>query len=260
MNIVVLLKAVPVVGTERLGGDLLTDRSVQLEANGNDEYLLEKALKLTETHGGEVTPADRRTGRRDRARCARRWPWAPRGPFTLSTTRSAVRTCARRVDILAAALGKMEFDLVFAGADTSDGQGGVRWSGARRAPRPAVPVLRVGDRAAARRWGAHPAHQRRRLRRPRGADAGRGDGHAAPRGAALPVAARDHAGALEADRHLDAGRPRPRRRQRSARVPPRRGRSVADKPAERAGATFVREPADVAVAQIVDFLASRRLI
>ena len=32
MNIVVLLKAVPVVGTERLGSDLLTDRSVQLEA------------------------------------------------------------------------------------------------------------------------------------------------------------------------------------------------------------------------------------
>ena len=55
MNIVVLLKAVPVVGTERLGSDLLTDRSVQLEANGNDEYLLEKALKLADAHGAEVT-------------------------------------------------------------------------------------------------------------------------------------------------------------------------------------------------------------
>ena len=32
------------------------------------------------------------------------------------------------------------------------------------------------------------------------------------------------------------------------------------KPAERAGATFVREPADAAVAQVVDFLAARRLI
>ena len=37
MNIVVLLKAVPVVGTERLDRSMLTDRSVQLEANGNDE-------------------------------------------------------------------------------------------------------------------------------------------------------------------------------------------------------------------------------
>jgi electron transfer flavoprotein beta subunit len=54
MNIVVLLKAVPVVGTERLDSNLLTDRSVQLEANGNDEYMLEKALKLTEAHGGDV--------------------------------------------------------------------------------------------------------------------------------------------------------------------------------------------------------------
>ena len=54
MNIVVLLKAVPVVGTERLDSGLLTDRSVQLEANGNDEYMLEKALKLSEAHGGEV--------------------------------------------------------------------------------------------------------------------------------------------------------------------------------------------------------------
>jgi electron transfer flavoprotein beta subunit len=55
VNIVVLLKAVPVVGTERLGPDLWTDRSGASEANGNDEYLLEKALKLTEEHGGEVT-------------------------------------------------------------------------------------------------------------------------------------------------------------------------------------------------------------
>ncbi len=35
---------------------------------------------------------------------------------------------------------------------------------------------------------------------------------------------------------------------------------ASDKPPERGGATFVREPADVAVAQIVDFLASRRLV
>jgi electron transfer flavoprotein beta subunit len=34
----------------------------------------------------------------------------------------------------------------------------------------------------------------------------------------------------------------------------------ASKPPERAGATFVRESADVAVAQVVDFLAQRRLI
>jgi electron transfer flavoprotein beta subunit len=34
----------------------------------------------------------------------------------------------------------------------------------------------------------------------------------------------------------------------------------ADRPPERAGAMFVREAPDMAVAQLVDFLASRRLI
>jgi hypothetical protein len=43
MHIVVLMKAVPLVGTERLDDALRTQRT-QLEANGNDEYLLEKAL------------------------------------------------------------------------------------------------------------------------------------------------------------------------------------------------------------------------
>ena len=54
MHIVVLVKAVPVVGTERLDAAWRTQRT-QLEANGADEYTLERALALTEAHGGEVT-------------------------------------------------------------------------------------------------------------------------------------------------------------------------------------------------------------
>ncbi|MGI8533355.1 MAG: electron transfer flavoprotein subunit beta, partial [Candidatus Limnocylindrales bacterium] len=54
MHIVVLLKAVPVVGMERLDPSGYVQRA-QLEANGNDEYVLEKALKLTEANGGEVS-------------------------------------------------------------------------------------------------------------------------------------------------------------------------------------------------------------
>ena len=53
MRIVVLVKPVPVVGTERLDADLRTDRAT-LELNGNDEYMLERALRLTEADGGEV--------------------------------------------------------------------------------------------------------------------------------------------------------------------------------------------------------------
>lgn len=124
MEIVVLVKAVPVVGAERLTGDLLSDRSVPLEANGNDEYVLETALKLTEATSGEVTvlsmgPA----GATDAIRKA----------LAMGATR-AVHVVDERirgsdiratVEVLAAALRTLEYDLVFAGADTSDGHGGV---------------------------------------------------------------------------------------------------------------------------------------
>ncbi len=124
MRIVVLLKAVPVVGTERLADGFRTDRSIQLEANGNDEYVLETALKLTESTDGEVTlltvgPA----GAVD----------ALRKGLAMGATRAVhvqddaiAGSCMRAtVEILVAALGKVEYDLVFAGADSSDGQGGV---------------------------------------------------------------------------------------------------------------------------------------
>src|SRR3972149_1650033 len=55
MKLVVLLEAVPVVGPERLDESRRVDRSASLEPNGNDEYCLEKALQLTEAHGGGVT-------------------------------------------------------------------------------------------------------------------------------------------------------------------------------------------------------------
>ncbi|MDQ4088201.1 MAG: TolC family protein, partial [Pseudomonadota bacterium] len=55
VDIVVLLKAVPAVGNERLDDRFKTQRTGALESNGNDEYVLEAALKLIEAHGGEVT-------------------------------------------------------------------------------------------------------------------------------------------------------------------------------------------------------------
>ncbi len=138
MNIVVLLKAVPVVGTERLGTDLLTDRSVPLEANGNDEYLLEKALKLAEEHGGEVSvltagPA----GSTEPLRKA----LAMGAASAVHIADDAIRGSDARatIDILVAALRKLSFDLLFVGADTSDGQGGI--VGAALAVRLGLPYL-----------------------------------------------------------------------------------------------------------------------
>jgi electron transfer flavoprotein beta subunit len=54
MNLLVLVKAVPLVGDERLDDRWQTVRT-NLEANGADEYCLEKALQLTEAHGGEFS-------------------------------------------------------------------------------------------------------------------------------------------------------------------------------------------------------------
>ena len=124
MNIVVLVKAVPVVGTERLDSNMWTDRSVPLEANGNDEYNLEKALKLTEAHGGEVTvlsvgPA----GATDAIRKA----LAMGAAKAVHVADDAVKGSDLRATlaVLEAAVRKLDYDLLLVGADTSDGQGGV---------------------------------------------------------------------------------------------------------------------------------------
>ena len=257
MNIVVLLKAVPVVGTERLGSDLLTDRSVQLEANGNDEYLLEKALKLADAHGAEVTvltvgPAGsteplRKALAMGAARAVHVADDAIRGSDTRAT-----------VEILTAALRKLTFDLAFVGADTSDGQGGV--VGAAVAVKLGLPYLSYASEI-------EPTDTGVRIHRltTTGYDVLEAPTPAVVMGTQL----------------LGAPRYPSLRGIMQARTKPVDGWTLADlgidavsvgagssttktldseKPAERAGATFVREAPDMAVAQLVDFLASRRLI
>ena len=257
MNIVVLLKPVPVVGTERLGSDLLTDRAVQLEANGNDEYLLEKALKLTETHGGEVTvlavgpPNSTDAMRKALAMGAAR---------AVHVADDAVRGSDARatVEILSAALRKLDYDLVFFGADSSDGQGGV--IAAAVAVRLGLPYLSYAGEI-------EPADGRVRVHRlsPSGYDVLEAPTPAVVMGTQLLGAPRYPAlrGIMQArskpldtwslaDLGVDTG---------AVGAAAATTRMLeANKPPERAGATFVRESADVAVAQIVDFLAQRRLI
>jgi electron transfer flavoprotein beta subunit len=128
VRIVVLTKPVPdpVSGGERLGPDGRLDRANSpAVVNGNDEYVLEKALKLIEAAGeGEVilltmAPSNApETMRRALAMGATKGVLvtdpAIEGSDSLATTR-----------ILAAALKTLEFDLVFAGVDTSDGVAGV---------------------------------------------------------------------------------------------------------------------------------------
>jgi electron transfer flavoprotein beta subunit len=112
-------------GGERLGPDKRLDRqAVPAVINANDEYALEAALKLTEAHGGEVTlvsmapPAGAETLRKGLAMGAQRGVLVSDPVLAGSCTLSTVR-------VLAAALRDVEFDLLLAGADTSDGGGGV---------------------------------------------------------------------------------------------------------------------------------------
>jgi electron transfer flavoprotein beta subunit len=127
VRIVVLVKPVPdpATGGERLGADGRLERAaVPAVVNGNDEYALEAALKLVETHGGEVTivsmapPNAPETMRKALAMGATSGVHVTdpglAGSDTVSTTR-----------VLAAALDGLEFDLVLAGVDTSDGTAGV---------------------------------------------------------------------------------------------------------------------------------------
>jgi electron transfer flavoprotein beta subunit len=128
VRIVVLVKPVPDTASsgERLRpDDMRLDRAaVPAVVNANDEYALEAALKLTETHGGEVVllsmapPSAPETMRKALAMGAASGvlvtDTALEGSDTLTTTR-----------VLAAGLRGLEYDLVLAGADTSDGGAGV---------------------------------------------------------------------------------------------------------------------------------------
>ncbi|CAN5762907.1 electron transfer flavoprotein subunit beta/FixA family protein [soil metagenome] len=257
MNIVVLLKAVPVVGTERLGEGNLTDRSAQLEANGNDEYMLEKALKLTEAHGGEVTlltmgPAS--------GTDALRKALAMGAARAVHVADDALRGSDMRatLDVLVAALQKLEFDLVFAGADTSDGQGGL--IGAALGVRLGLPYLSYAQEIEPTDGGVR-IHRISTsgydvLEAPTPAVVMGTQLLGEPRYPSLRGIMQARSKPIEtwslADLGIEAG---------SVGAGAATNKVVgSEKPPERGGATFVRESADVAVAQIVDFLNQRRLI
>jgi electron transfer flavoprotein beta subunit len=127
VRIVVLVKPVPdtASGGERLGPDWRLDRAATpAVVNANDEYALEAALKLTEAHGGEVHlvsmagPTAPETMRKGLAMGAASGTLVSDDVLGGSDTVSTVR-------VLAAAVRDLEYDLLLAGADTSDGGAGV---------------------------------------------------------------------------------------------------------------------------------------
>jgi electron transfer flavoprotein beta subunit len=127
VRIVILMKPVPDPASagERLGADGRLDRAaIPAVVNGNDEYALEAGLKLVEAHGGDVIllsmapAAAPETMRKALAMGA--------ASGTLVTDLALEGSCTvSTAQVLAAALGALDFDLVLAGIDTSDGVAGV---------------------------------------------------------------------------------------------------------------------------------------
>ena len=264
MRIVVLTKPVPdpASGGERLGPDGRLDRANSpAVVNGNDEYVLEKALKLVEAAGeGEVVlltmaPAN--------APETMRKALAMGATSGVLVTDPAIEGCdtVATTRILAAALKTLEFDLVFAGVDTSDGRPVVVAPGV--AALTGLPYLSYAATIEPD-TNARTVRVRRitadRLRRPRGAAAGADLRHPGARRAALPVAQGDHGGAHEGDRDARLG---------DLGIDPatvglagcrRRRSSVRSHPSRRAATRVVREAPDEAARQVVALLAERRII
>ena len=264
MRIVVLVKPVPdtASGGERLRpDDFRLDRAaVPAVVNANDEYALEAALKLTEAHGGEVAmltmagPTAPETMRKALAMGAASGTLVTDdslgGSDIVSTTR-----------VLAAALKDLEYDLVFAGADTSDGGGGVVPAGV--AALVGLPYLSYAARI-------EPNLEKRQVRVHRISPVGYAVLEAPmpalivatqalgePRYPSLKgiMAARSktiETTGLPADAALDGGAP--------GRDSSTTAVLTTEAPPPRAATRVIRDPADEAARQVVAFLAERRII
>ncbi len=126
MRILVLTKPVPdsAVGAERMGPDNRLDRTTApAVVNGNDEYALEAALQLVEAHGGEVVLLTMAPSNGTETMRKALAMGANRG-ILVSDDALAGADIPTTIRVLAAAAKDVEFDLLLAGLDTSDGAGG----------------------------------------------------------------------------------------------------------------------------------------
>ncbi|THV38686.1 electron transfer flavoprotein subunit beta/FixA family protein [Glycomyces buryatensis] len=126
MNIVVLVKQVPDSGLARqLDAQLRVDRNGANNVMGElDEYAVEAALQLKEAHGGEVTIL---TLGPDQATETIRKTLAMGADKALHISDESVAgsDALATSKILAAALGRFEWDLVIAGAESTDSGMGI---------------------------------------------------------------------------------------------------------------------------------------
>jgi electron transfer flavoprotein beta subunit len=269
VRIVVLVKPVPdtASGGERLRPDdkRLDRAATPAVVNANDEYALEAALKLTEAHGGDVALVSMagatapETMRKALAMGAASGTLVTDeslgGSDTVSTTR-----------VLAAALRGQEYDLVLAGADTSDGGAGV-------VPAGVATLLELPYLSYAARIEPDPAAGMVRVHRisPTGYDVLEAPMPALvvatqalgePRYPSLKGIMAARSKAIDTKSLADVGDV-----EGAAGAPDGVGGAAAttavlgaEAPPPRAATRVIREPADEAARQVVAFLAERRII
>lgn len=125
MQIVVLVKYVPEPqGTPTLGDDfLLVREGVEGALDPGDEYAVEAALRLVEAHGGEVALVSMGP---EVAMSAIRRGLSMGAHSGVLVTDPALRgaDALATARVLAAAVGRASFDLVLAGAESTDGYTG----------------------------------------------------------------------------------------------------------------------------------------
>ena len=124
MKIVVLAKQVPDSGNPRTltDSDKTVDReNADLVLNEMDEYAIEEALKMKDAFDGEVTVLS--VGPSTATDTVRKALQMGADKGVLVTDDAIAGSCAvGTAKVIAAALGKLEWDLVLAGAEATDGR------------------------------------------------------------------------------------------------------------------------------------------
>ena len=127
MKIVILAKPVPdATGQERLGPDLRLDRAaIPPVINGNDEYVLEAALRLRDAGAEVAITLLAMAGAFGPDALRKGLAMGADNAYLVSDPALAGSDARATARVLAAALAKLAFDLVLAGVDSSDGNSGV---------------------------------------------------------------------------------------------------------------------------------------
>src|SRR3984893_2059866 len=146
MNIVVCVKQVPDTAMERTlkPGDGTLDRaSLDGLINELDEYAIEEGLRIAEAHGGEVTILSMGPAKAAESIRKALSMGADKAIHVLDDGIAGSDALATSA-VLAAALGQAGFDLVIAGAESTDARTGVM--AAMLAERLGVPQLSLASK------------------------------------------------------------------------------------------------------------------